>query len=76
MPNPGCPPIAQDPECQKTSYTFDDDPLNLRCWDQKRRFGLDLLYPVSRYVEGLSSTTLKVKNPSTGTDELVPKPPL
>jgi hypothetical protein len=31
----------------------DEDDLNLRCWDQKRRFGFELLYPVSRYQDGL-----------------------
>jgi hypothetical protein len=30
------------------------DPINLRCFDQKRRFGIDFLYPVSRYVDGLT----------------------
>jgi len=30
------------------------DNANLRCWDQKRRAGIDFLYPVDRYVEGLS----------------------
>ena len=30
------------------------DSANLRCWDQKRRAGIDFLYPVDRYVEGLS----------------------
>jgi hypothetical protein len=29
------------------------DDLNLRCWDQKRRFGIDFLYPIDRYVAGL-----------------------
>lgn len=35
-----------------------DDQLNLRCFDQKRRFGVDFLYPTSRYVSGLTSTTV------------------
>jgi len=35
-----------------------DDPPNLRCFDQKRRFGLDFLYPISRYVTALRSPKL------------------
>ena len=34
------------------------DPINLRCFDQKRRFGVDFLYPVDRYVDGLTKTTV------------------
>ena len=30
------------------------DPANLRCWDQKQRFGFDFLYPTARYVNALS----------------------
>jgi hypothetical protein len=32
-----------------------DDNINLRCWDQKRRFGIDFLWPIDRYTTGLSS---------------------
>ena len=35
------------------------DPLNLRCWDQKRRFGRSFLHPIRRYVDGLTKTTLE-----------------
>jgi hypothetical protein len=31
-----------------------DDAINLRCFDQKRRFGIDFLYPTDRYVDGVS----------------------
>ena len=31
-----------------------DDTLNLRCFNQKRRFGIDFLQPIRRYVDGLS----------------------
>ncbi len=30
------------------------DESNLRCYDQKRRFGMDLLYPTTRYSVGLT----------------------
>jgi hypothetical protein len=37
------------------SLTSLEDSTNLRCFRQKQRFGLDLLYPVERYVTGLTS---------------------
>ncbi len=38
----------------------DDGPYqaNIRCWQQKRRFGYEFLYPKSRYVVGLTQKTL------------------
>ena len=48
----GCPnpvPIAVD----DTVYQ-----ANIRCWQQKRRFGYEFLYPKSRYVVGLTKKTL------------------
>jgi hypothetical protein len=51
--------IASDPECNKGSpYDELGDALNLRCWEQKRRFGIDFLYPIQRYVDGLTKTTI------------------
>ena len=44
-----------DPECDKGPGDDASDPINLRCWDQKRRFGIDFLYPTDRYVQALSS---------------------
>ncbi len=46
------------------------DRPNVRCFDQKRRFGIDLLYPIERYVEGLSQ--LEITDSQTG--QLVPNP--
>ncbi|HMJ10369.1 MAG TPA: hypothetical protein VK524_03130 [Polyangiaceae bacterium] len=71
----GCMPAQQDPNCKPpagASYYSDGDPLdhtNLRCFDQKRRFGVDLLWPTSRYVQGL--TEPRVPN---ARGELVPNP--
>ena len=50
---PNCPP---DDLC-KTSPTLGDaeDDINLRCFDQKRRFGIDFLYPIDRYTSALTS---------------------
>ena len=60
---PGCPASASDPAChQGAFYGADEDNLNLRCFEQKRRFGVDFLYPTQRYVDGL--TQLQVPDPS------------
>jgi len=39
-------------------YDRADDALNMRCFDQKRRFGRDFLFPISRYVNGLTNPVL------------------
>jgi hypothetical protein len=58
-PGPGCAPHGQDAECSKNGGTFSgpEDHVNLRCWEQKKRYGVDFLYPLNRYVNAL-------KNPS------------
>jgi hypothetical protein len=51
-----CPP---DDECAKAPNLNDsEDDINLRCFDQKRRFGIDFLYPIDRYTTGLTSATV------------------
>ncbi|MCA9597579.1 MAG: hypothetical protein KC776_29900, partial [Myxococcales bacterium] len=69
-PGPGCPDVNDDPECQKGAYdqTTEDTP-NLRCWDQKRRYGVDWLYPVDRYLKGLTSSQIENR-----AGQLVPNP--
>ncbi len=44
-------------ENRKYEYGTEEDP-NLRCYDQKRRFGIDMLYPTTRYSNALKSLTL------------------
>jgi hypothetical protein len=51
----GCP---VDPVCATGPLDAKSDDVNLRCWDQKRRFGIDFLYPIDRYVTGLTSATV------------------
>ncbi len=64
-----CGEPATDSSCQQGLYHRDvdrqDDSLCLRCWQQKRRFGLDLLHPTSRYVEGLTHHELITRNGET-----------
>jgi hypothetical protein len=62
---PGCTPNAEDAECSKpaggSSFPYlseSEDDSFLRCFDQKRRFGLDFLYPVQRYIDALTKPTV------------------
>ncbi|MEP7122813.1 MAG: hypothetical protein ABJE95_17945 [Byssovorax sp.] len=51
-----CPP---DPTCTQSPTLSDgEDDINLRCFDQKRRFGIDFLYPIDRYTQALSSAMI------------------
>jgi hypothetical protein len=48
--------LASDSECAKgNTLGATEDDLNLRCMNQKARFGFDLLYPVQRYIDGLTA---------------------
>jgi len=60
LPPDGC---AVDPVCTADANNInrlppERDGQNLRCFDQKRRFGLDFLYPTQRYVNALTQPTL------------------
>lgn len=50
-PGEGC-DTSQD-DCGGTLSNLDDN-INVRCFDQKRRFGIDFNWPVDRYVAGSS----------------------
>ncbi|HZF54329.1 MAG TPA: hypothetical protein VE093_37040 [Polyangiaceae bacterium] len=54
----GCPPTPSDPSCQLPPMDSVEDPVNLRCFDQKRRFGVDFLYPIDRYTRGFTKPLL------------------
>lgn len=57
-PPTGCASGCPDSDLRPTAA--DDSPYqaNLRCWNEKRRFGYEFLYPVSRYVVGLTKPRL------------------
>jgi hypothetical protein len=57
---PGCAPAAGDMACAGGELPVVDDQPNLRCYDQKRRYGADFLYPVQRYIDGFTKN--KVAN--------------
>jgi len=62
----GAPPGCQaDPICDGNPPTVlqnrlpaNQDGQNLRCFQQKRRFGVDFLYPTRRYVNALSNLSI------------------
>jgi hypothetical protein len=59
----GCPANDTDSACLiGTSLSLEEDSMNLRCFAQKRRFGIDLLYPTSRYVEALTSRIIRPRS--------------
>ncbi|MFZ5897527.1 MAG: hypothetical protein ACOY0T_41140 [Myxococcota bacterium] len=58
-PPSGCSRVMDDPRCKEAmEYGPTEDPVDLRCYDQKRRFGIDLLFPTARYAVGLRNRTL------------------
>jgi len=64
-----------DTPCQESAEHLEDrlpplsDGTNLRCFDQKRRFGVDFLYPTERYVNALSRPRLCPSNPTLDSDD-------
>lgn len=56
-PLPGCESYAS--ECASNPIRSpENDRINVRCLDQKRRLGVDLLFPTQRYVDALTSSTI------------------
>jgi hypothetical protein len=66
----GCLPVADDPACKNTILPKTADSPNMRCLENKRRFGYDFLYPTARYVDGLTQPLVRKR--STG--EMVENP--
>jgi hypothetical protein len=57
-PPASCGPLEADPGCLPRFHDELNDSITLRCWDQKRRFGVDFLQPIDRYVRGLTAPTV------------------
>ena len=67
----GCSDPLTDPKCaESVMQPREEDRLNLRCFNQKQRFGLDFLYPISRYVNGLSNYTVPMRDGSSAPNPL------
>ena len=70
-PPSGCMTLSADPACKDNTAdapgTLDplQDSLNLRCYHQQQRFGVDLLHPTKRYVDGLTQATLSLPSDPT-----------
>ena len=64
----GCPALKDDEVCKTAApgqialWDAPHDHVNRRCSEQKKRFGVDLLYPTSRYVDALTSPTLTLQS--------------
>lgn len=60
----GCPadPTCLDVNGNLKTLTDLEDASNLRCFDQKRRFGIDFLYPTERYADALTSPMIANRN--------------
>jgi hypothetical protein len=79
----GCVNTAEDPACNPPYRSVQDDSMNLRCFAQKQRFGVDLLYPTARYSSALTSRLIEprldgmlVQNPLfAAPDGVVPRDP-
>lgn len=70
-PAAGCADNAAE-GCPETGYLdLAHDAMNQRCFQQRQRFGIDLLYPVSRYVEALTKRELE---PRLGNGTVAPNP--
>jgi hypothetical protein len=53
--------VSGDPACRTPTYDLNNDPQgnpNIRHVHMKQSFGLDLQYPMQRYVDGLTKTTV------------------
>jgi len=76
--DPGCAPCGNgdpDPGCMGGApYTPAEDAPNVRCFRQKQRFGIDLLYPTQRYVDGLKSIQIDPRYNGTLVENPIYKP--
>lgn len=59
-----------DPACSSPTLSYAEDSMNLRCFDQRRRFGVDLLYPLDRYVTGLTAASVPRRSGGTAPNPL------
>jgi hypothetical protein len=50
------------PDPAEGSAAANFDHVNLRCFDQKRRFGVDYLYPTARYANALQQSSLCLRS--------------
>jgi hypothetical protein len=65
-----------DPTCDENQgvLTSLEDAINLRCWEQKRRFGIDFLYPVERYINMFTRVSINPDDDRLEGSPSVPNP--
>ncbi len=66
-PGQGC-STAQD-DCNGALSTLDDS-VNMRCFEQKRRFGIDFMWPIDRYTTGLTAQQVSDRDGNVVTNPL------
>jgi hypothetical protein len=68
LPTPeGC---AADPLCESDPFLAPtEDSVNLRCHDQKRRYGVDFKYPTKRYARAFSDVMIDPASSTLGAAE-------
>lgn len=54
-----CPPVGEDENCALGLLSELENPADTRCFDQKRRFGIELTHSTARYVRGFTSDTVE-----------------
>jgi hypothetical protein len=71
----GCPadPTCFDDQGKVRLLSAEEDSINMRCFDQKRRFGVDFLYPTDRYVKAFSEPLIADRNGDLVENPLFPK---
>jgi hypothetical protein len=68
----GCSDSSTDSACELgETLTLTDDSMNLRCFDERQRFGVDLLYPTTRYSSGFTSSTVPKRSGGTTENPLL-----
>ncbi len=71
----GCPANSRDAACQLGPELAPiEDSTNLRCFQQARRFGVDLLYRPERYVAGLTRRFIAPRSVSVDGPTETPNP--
>ncbi len=67
----GC---APDPTCSEPLPAEEADLTNVRCFDQKRRFGHDFLYPLKRYTDAITQAKVPDRAGKPVDNPLFPTP--
>jgi hypothetical protein len=68
----GCPDTTTDAACSMgIDLTIQEDSMNLRCFHEVQRFGVDLLYPISRYLNGLTRDSVPKRSGGTAPNPLL-----